>query len=550
MDRSSSSLGPGGFQTRLTRRRALATAGASIATVGIANSNMRPGRASAQEATPVASLPPGRVTADSATRAVDQIPALAKEIMDKTGVPGMAVAAVFDDKVVYTGGFGVRELGQDVKIDEDTVFQLASVSKSVASTVVASVVADGKISWLTRMSDIDPAFALPDAWPTKEVSIADLFSHRAGLPDHAGDQLEDLGFSREYVIHALRYMSPEYSFRQGYGYTNFGLTAAAVAAAGTTGKTWEDLSDERLYQPLGMSSTSSRFSDYIGRANRAIPHQKTDTGWAVTTMQRQPDAQTPAGGVSSSARDLAQWLRLILLQGKFDGQQLIPTEALDPAHIPQARNSTPADPATQRAGFYGFGFNVSYDEFGEPRWSHSGGFLLGAGTAFYTLPASGFGVLALTNGSPFGTAEALCLSVLDLAQQGVVTRDWLSVIQPLFTAQLAATYGSGTKWDIPPASVTAALANEAYVGTYTNDIYGDVEIFNSADGLGMRVGPQPLEFVLNHYDHDTFYWQPIGENGPDPSGLTFTIGADGNATSFFDEYFEGDGDGTMTRKSG
>src|SRR3954447_11549760 len=140
MDRSNSDSPARPFQRRLTRRKALINVGAGVASVGAAAAVAIPRRAMAQDATPVAAPSPGTVTAESAARAVDRIPALAQEILDKTGVPGMSVAVVFDDKVTFIDGFGVREIGGNEKIDADTVFQLASVSKSLSSTVVAAVV--------------------------------------------------------------------------------------------------------------------------------------------------------------------------------------------------------------------------------------------------------------------------------------------------------------------------------------------------------------------------------------------------------------------------
>ena len=139
----------------------------------------------------------GGVTPQRAALAVERLPALAKTILQQSGVPGMAVAVVYEDAITFAGGFGVRELGKEATIDADTVFQLASVSKSLAATVVSSVVGDGTVAWESRMADIAPGFALHDAWPTQNVSVADLFAHRSGLLDHAGDLLEDLGFDRE-----------------------------------------------------------------------------------------------------------------------------------------------------------------------------------------------------------------------------------------------------------------------------------------------------------------------------------------------------------------
>jgi CubicO group peptidase (beta-lactamase class C family) len=555
MNKPAAESGTVAFGLPLTRRRALTRAGAGLAGIGLGAASGRPGPLLAQEASPPADEPapvdaPGIVTPQRAARAVERLPDLAETMLRQSGVPGMAVAVVHDDALVFAGGFGVRELGKDAAVDADTVFQLASVSKSLAATVVSSVVGDGTVAWESRMADIAPGFALHDAWPTQNVSLADLFSHRSGLRDHAGDLLEDLGFDREEVLHRLRYLEPAYSFREGYEYTNFGLTAAAVAVAQVIGTSWEDLSEERLYRPLGMAHTSSRFADYMAEANRAVPHVKDGDTWVVTPMQREPDAQSPAGGVSSNARELAQWMRLQLEQGSFEGQQLIPSAALAPMHLPQAVSNVPQDPATQRAGFYGLGSNVSYTDFGAVQWSHSGAFASGAATAYYLLPGSGFGVLALTNGAPVGAPEALCLSVLDLATTGDVTRDWLAFVAPRMAAAMDEdTYGREADWDNPPADVTPAAPDAAYVGTYHNDYYGDAEIARAADGLVLRIGPKPLEFPLTHYDRDTFSWQPAGENAAGRSGLSFLIGADGTAFAFRDDYLAVDKAGVLLRSA-
>jgi CubicO group peptidase (beta-lactamase class C family) len=193
-------------------------------------------------------------------------------MLDRSGVPGMAVAIVHDDAIQFLGAYGVREIGTREAVNVDTVFQLASVSKPISSTVVSAVVGDGVISWDSRMADVDPGFALNQAWPTQEVTLAGLFAHRSGLPAHAGDTLEGLGFPRDEILHRLRFLEPGYSFRNGYAYTNFGLTAAAEAAAKSVGLSWEDLSEERIYKPLGMTRTSSRFADYLAATDRALPH--------------------------------------------------------------------------------------------------------------------------------------------------------------------------------------------------------------------------------------------------------------------------------------
>lgn len=542
------------FGPLLTRRRALDRTGAGLAALGGVLAGARPGAVLAQEASPPADEPspvdaPGVVTSQRAALAIEQIPELAETILQQSGVPGMSVAVVYDDEVAFAGGFGVREIGNDAAVDADSVFQLASVSKPLAATVVSSVVGDGAVAWESRLADIAPGFALHDAWTTQNVSVADLFAHRSGLHDHAGDLLEDLGFDRDEILHRLRYLEPEYSFRAGYEYTNFGLTAAAAAVAQVAGMTWEDLCAERLYTPLGMTDTSSRFADYMAAPHRAVPHIKEGDAWVVTPIQREPDAQSPAGGVSSTASDMAKWMRVQLAQGAFDGAQLIPEAALAPMHVPQAVSSMPGDPATQRAGFYGLGMSISYTDFGAVQWGHSGAFSSGAATAVFLLPGSGFGVVALTNGFPVGAAEALCLSVLDLATTGEVTRDWLALAGGKLAAITEENYGTDADLDIPPADGTPAAPDETYLGVYRNDFYGDVEIALAADGLTLRIGPTPLEFPLTHYDRDTFSWQPVGENAAGRSGLSFLIDAEGAAFAFHDDYLASGGPEVLLRSA-
>lgn len=155
-----------------------------------------------------------------------------------------------------------------------------------------------------------------------------------------------------------------------YAYTNFGLTAAAVAVAEAAGSDWEFLSEQALYKPLGMTATSSRFSDFMARANRAYPHILVNGSFQLNPEQRQPDAQSPAGGVSSSVRDMARWMSLLLNEGKFAGQQFIASDALVPALTPQMLIAPPATPESPTA-YYGYGFNISVPPSGPTRISHS-----------------------------------------------------------------------------------------------------------------------------------------------------------------------------------
>src|SRR5262245_44546838 len=285
--------------------------------------------------TPLCVLAQGKahVTSEQVTSAVQELEKLAQKQIQENALPGLAIAVVFQDKVVYAKGFGVRDTNTKQPIDSDTVFQLASISKSVGSTVVAELVGEGKITWDSKLSALDPTFEMFDPWVTREITIRDMYAHRSGLPEHAGDLLEDLGFTRAEILHRLRYQPPESSFRSHYAYTNFGMTEGGVAAAKAYGLDWEKASEEKLYRPLGMTSTSSRYADFMARKHKALGHVLVDGKW-VQRFKRDPDAQSPAGGVSSSVNDVAKWMRLQLANGKFDGKQVVDEKALVETHHP------------------------------------------------------------------------------------------------------------------------------------------------------------------------------------------------------------------------
>jgi CubicO group peptidase (beta-lactamase class C family) len=456
---------------------------------------------------------------DRVMAAVGQIDRVVAETMDRTRIPGVAVAVVHRDQVVYLKGFGVRTAGTGELVDADTVFQLASVSKPIASTLVAALVGDGVVSWDDPIVTHDPEFAMLDPWVTQEVTLRDMFSHRSGLPHLAGDLLEDMGYSRAEVLHRLRFQRPDSSFRTAWAYTNFGLTEAAVAAARSAGRSWEDVSRERLYQPLGMSSTSSRYADFVSNPNRARGHV-LDGGQWVARYARDPDAQSPAGGVSSSARDLTQWVRVQLGNGMIDGRPLIAPGPLRATHAPHIVSRAPRT-STERSSFYGLGWNVSYDEAGRVRLGHSGAFALGAGTSVLLVPEAQLGIVVLTNAAPTGAAEAIGTTFLDLAFTGAIQQNWLAVIGPAVAAAVLPDYGVGMDYSTPPQPRTRARELDWYLGGYANDFFGPIEVASQGEQLVLSYGPTGLRFPLTHWDGDVFLYQPVGENAGGPSRVTF-----------------------------
>lgn len=495
-----------------------------------------------------ASAPPDEtdvtITRDEVDASFDTLDEIVETTMDATAVPGVATAVVFDDEVVYEQGYGVRSTETEEPVEPETVFQIASMSKAVSSTIMAGLVGDGVIGWDDPIVEYAPQFALSDQWVTDHVTFADLFAHRSGIPGAtAGNDLEAVGYERPTILERLR-LVPLDPFRITYSYSNFGMTLGGEAAAVAAGSSWEDVSEEVLFEPAGMTSTSMSHADYMARDNRADLHVERDGAWSAD-FERQPDPQAPAGGASSNVVDLARWMRLQLAGGALDGDQVIDEEALDQTHTPQVLRSPPAPSIGDAAGFYGLGWNIETDATGEIRWNHSGAFSVGASTTVKMLPSQGLGIVVLTNGEPIGVPEAISDAYFEHLQTGDPDTEGNLA---LWGERFGGLYGEPlVEVSDPPADPTPARADASYVGTYANPYVGEVEVRTGADGLELVVGPDAMVFALDHWDGDTFVYLDAPELPDFPSTVTFEVGEADQATAVTISAFDGAGQGTLTR---
>ncbi|MDQ0674400.1 CubicO group peptidase (beta-lactamase class C family) [Pseudarthrobacter siccitolerans] len=538
------------------RRTLLKTAGigaASVAALPLLSACTGASAESVSSATAPASLlpvPPGQIEPLLDRRKVDhalaQLDGQIQSAMEHTGLPGMAVAVVYQDEVVYSKGFGVREVGKPEEISPDTVFQVASVSKPLASTVVAGLVGREVINWTDPVIEHNRSFALKDDYVTRNATFADLLSHRSGLRTASGDLLEDLGFDRAYILGHLN-QEPLDTFRSSYNYSNFGYTEGGQAAADALKVTWEDLADEVLFRPLGMSASSYRYSDYERATNKATIHVPLGNKQWAAKYRRNADSEAPAGGASSSVRDLAQWLRLQLGNGSYEGKPVIDAAALQTSHVPHAV-SGPASAPAARSRFYGLGWNVSYDDQARVQLGHSGAFNLGAATAVAMLPGEQLAIVALTNGRPQGIPEAITAGFLDTAQHGSPTVDWLAFTEGAFK-RIDESEKPEVDYTKAAPAPSPAKANSAYTGTYNNSYYGPLVVLEEGGKLAMRMGPpaNPTTFLLTHFDGDTFSFESIGENANGLAGALFAETGGGSSPSVTLDFYDRTGLGTFTR---
>lgn len=467
----------------------------------------------------------GVITRASVEAALDYLDGFVEAEMYHFGTPGIAVSVVLGDEVLFSRGYGVREVGKPDRIDPETVFQIASMSKPISATAVAHVVADGTIGWDDPVRDHGARYRFSDPWVTDHVTFADLYSHRTGLPGLFGNTLEHIGYPRDEILARL-HLLPLARFRDHYSYSNFGMTAAGDTAAKAAGTTFEDMMESRLFKPAGMTRSSARYADFLAEPNRSAIHVEIDGRWRVGPT-RNPDAQAPAGGLSASLTDVTTWVRLVLA-GRG--------AALAETHVPHVTRRSPDETYDGQHSLYGLGWNVGTDHLRFLRWGHSGAFSSGASTTTVLLPQVGLGVVVLTNGMPQGVPEIIADKLVDQAAAGRVTRNWRTY---WFDDRYSKYYTpSGPT---PPPHPAPPLADEAYVGRYANEYYGEAEVVRKDGRLALVLGPCRLTLPLTHIDASTFSAVLYEESPWDRSAITFSVDR-GRATAV--DIGDGDGPGT------
>jgi CubicO group peptidase (beta-lactamase class C family) len=445
------------------------------------------------------------------------------------GVPGMAIAVVKNDSVVFAKGYGVRELGTTASVDARTIFGIASTTKAFTAAALGMLVDSAKLAWDDPVTKHLPWFQLSDPYVTRELTVRDLLSHRSGLP--RGDRLwYASGFDRTDVLRRVRYLRPRWSFRATYGYQNVMFMAAGEVAAAASGVAWSDFLQRRIFAPLGMMRTSTSITTFGGDGNVAMPHDVIDDTVRMIPW-RNMDNLGPAGSLNSSALDIAQWIRLQLGSGVYRGQRLLSDSVMDEMHTPQMviRMSKQTREMFTDTHFMAYGLGWSLRDYHGRKVVGHGGAIDGMRTEIGMVPEERLGVVVLANldGTSFPTA--ILYRVLD-AYMGAPERDWSAVMLKAEREQKIRADSTRRVFESARVAGTRpSLSLNRYAGTYSDSLYGDVEVTTEGDRLVAAMGPS---FVgdLEHWHFDTYKvrWR---DRGLGTTYFTFTLNAKGEVES-------------------
>jgi len=464
----------------------------------------------------------------------------ARKEMEKWKIPGMAIAIVKDDHIVYAKGFGVKTAGTQDRVDEKTVFQIGSTSKAFTAALVAMMVDEGKVKWKDKVIDHVPDFQMYDPWVTREFMVGELLEQHSGLPGYAGDFQAVAGFDREHIKRSLRYIKPATSFRSEFAYVNNLFLVAAGVVEKHTGKSWEKNVAERIFKPLGMNDSSMGVEPLMRGWNVATGHSLD--GDKVTPLPKDLKwmyIYGPAGGINSNVLDMAKWVALQIHDGTFQGKRLVSADNFDYIHSPKtiANDNPQKGPLT----FYCASW-VYEDTKPYPMIWHNGG-TSGYHTMVAFWPDTKIGMVVLTNLIPNGLAEALPRYFNEL-YSGNPPKDLSG--EALSKAKKAAEEEKAKELQ-PPAQPVPPMALEKYAGTYTNDVYGDVTVDKKESGLEITVGPDKFKILLKHWDKDMFTSVVLGDESK--ADVAFTATADGNVTTMTVNSINQDGCGVFQKKS-
>lgn len=422
-------------------------------------------------------------------------------------VPGLAVAVVHEDRVVFEQGFGSRELGKSEAVDEHTLFAIASNSKAFTSAALAMLVDEGKVSWDDHVSDYLPWLKLKDQHASADLRVRDLLCHRSGLGTFSGDLLWwGTDYSPEEVLRRAAELEPAAPFRARYGYSNLMFLAAGEVVHAVSKQTWGEFIGSRVFEPLGMDRSITSVRGLIEKGNFATPH-KTFSDRSEPILWTNWDTMAAAGGIISSVHDMSHWLRLQLRLGTLpDGDDLFSrrqSQTMWQAHMPITVSASYRSryPSTHFRA-YGLGWGLS-DYEGRKVIGHGGGYD-GMYSQVVMVPEENLGIVVLTN-SMTSISPAITYRIMDRVF-GNEQKDRSSSMLKSFKDGRK-SFEKRIQDAITPVVKETKPSHELadYTGSFRCPLYGKATI-ELQDGKLVLTGlPNPkLVADLEHLHYDTF----------------------------------------------
>lgn len=419
-------------------------------------------------------------------------------------VPGAAIAIIKDDKIIFARGYGVRELGKDAPVNERTLFAIGSSSKAFTAASLAMLVDEGRIKWDDLVTKHLAGFELYDAYASQQMTVRDLLCHRSGLERGADAMWYGSSFGREEIIRRVRFLKPSWSFRSHFGYQNIMFLTAGQILPAVAHRSWDDFVKEQIFTPLGMKESNTSTNDLKGLDNVATPHSKIENE-VKPIPWRNIDNIGPAGSINSNAWEMAQWVRLQLGEGSFEGKRLISSAALKEMHKSHTiiDANFPATLVAQEAHFISYGLGWFLHDYRGRKIVEHGGNIDGMSALVAMVPEEKLGLVVLTNLNGSSLREALMYKIFDIYLKQP-EKDWSAEILKIIKAcEAQGKEAEKRQIEARVKDTRPSLALEKYVGSYQDEMYGEANVTLQNGKLVAQYGKAVL-IDLEHWHFDTF----------------------------------------------
>jgi CubicO group peptidase (beta-lactamase class C family) len=471
-----------------------------------------------------------RPSAGSAQRVdVRDLDAFVARVLKEYQVPGAAIAVVQDGKVILAKGYGIRDVTKPGAVDANTIFQLASVTKSLTAAAAATVVDEGKLDWDTPVFNYLPDFVGYDPYMTRWLTERDLLAMRTGWPEFQGDMVDSFGYDRAEIVRRLRYFKPRYSLREAAQYSNPGIFVAGEVAGRAAHQSWNALVEDRVFKPLGMTRSGTVVKG-LRDDNRSAAHALVG-GKLQVVEPTILDTTGAASSGTSTASDMAKFVQLLLNKGTHDGKRILKPETVAEMFkrsMVSKLGFTELPPISEATGFY-YGMGVDSYDYAGRQVIEKAGALAGVRTVITLVPAANAGIFVAANLNLTTFPEAVRARFLNQLFGIELETDQKQILA--LDAQIAKLVAP------PPAPTDPGKfvgTRESLVGSYENDYYGRCEILLDGAALKVECGPAKYPATLKHWNNGAFMMQFPGATQA-ATATTFAIGADGKAESFTHE---------------
>jgi CubicO group peptidase (beta-lactamase class C family) len=469
-----------------------------------------------------------------------EIDRLVERTMKTFHVPGMAVAVIKDGKVVHSKGYGVSSLNTGKKVDENTLFGIASNSKAFTAATLAILVDEKKLSWNDKVIQYIPEFRMYNSYVTEDFTIKDLLTHRSGLGLGAGDLMiwpDSADFTIKDIIYNLRFLKQTSPFRTKYDYDNLLYMVAGEVVTRVSGMSWEQFVEERIMKPLEMNRSASAFSRLKDRSNVIDGHALVDKKLQITPRESMKPGQCSAGGIYSSISDMSKWMICQLNIGKYGTnleKQLFSVSTQNEMWSPQTIVPFKKDKYNSHFSAYGLGWRLT-DVKGTQQVSHTGG-LQGMVTQVTLLPELKLGIVVLTNQESGAAFTAVTNAIKD-SYLGMSTEDWVLRFDTL-GAKLEKEdeeLSRKIQTEIDKALVEAGKQPDAnlFVGEYADNWLGKVTISLRNGKLWFQATRSPLlRGEMSFYKGNTFAVKWVARRMKADAFVLFNLDQEGKPAGF------------------